>query len=147
MDPRLLEYYNSELLHVRETAAEFAKEFPKIAGRLALEGAAECADPYVERLLEGFAFLAARIQLKIDAEFPTFTQHLLEMVFPGFLSPLPSMAMVRFEPDFAEAGLAAGLELPRGSLLRARPSSMFVNNLKSFEPSVSSDAVAADPRA
>jgi len=124
MDPRLLEYYNSELLHVRETAAEFAKEFPKIAGRLALEGAAECADPYVERLLEGFAFLAARIQLKIDAEFPTFTQHLLEMVFPGFLSPLPSMAMVRFEPDFAEAGLAAGLELPRGSLLRARPSSM-----------------------
>jgi type VI secretion system protein ImpG len=124
MDPRLLDYYNSELLHVRETAAEFAKEFPKIAGRLALEGAAECADPYVERLLEGFAFLAARIQLKIDAEFPTFTQHLLEMVFPGFLSPLPSMAMVRFEPDFAEAGLAGGLELPRGRLLRARSSSM-----------------------
>ena len=124
MDPRLLDYYNSELLHVRETAAEFAKEFPKIAGRLALEGAAECADPYVERLLEGFAFLAARIQLKIDAEFPTFTQHLLEMVFPGFLSPLPAMAMVRFEPDFAEAGLAGGLEVPRGSLLRARPSSM-----------------------
>jgi type VI secretion system protein ImpG len=124
MDPRLLEYYNSELLHVRETAAEFAKEFPKIAGRLALEGSAECADPYVERLLEGFAFLAARIQLKIDAEFPTFTQHLLEMVFPGFLSPLPAMAMVRFEPDLAEAGLAEGLELPRGALLRARPSSM-----------------------
>jgi type VI secretion system protein ImpG len=124
MDPRLLEYYNNELLHVRESAAEFAKEFPKIAGRLALEGAAECSDPYVERLLEGFAFLAARVQLKIDSEFPTFTQHLLEMVFPGFLAPLPSMAMARLEPDLAEAGLAGGLELPRGSLLRARPSSM-----------------------
>ena len=123
MDPRLLDYYNSELLHVRETAAEFAKEFPKIAGRLALEGVAECADPYVERLLEGFAFLAARVQLKIDSEFPTFTQHLLEMVFPGFLAPAPSMAMVRFEPDLAETGLAQGLELPRGSVLRARPSS------------------------
>jgi type VI secretion system protein ImpG len=123
MDPRLLDYYNSELLHVRETAAEFAKEFPKIAGRLALEGVAECADPYVERLLEGFAFLAARVQLKIDSEFPTFTQQLLEMVFPGFLAPVPAMAMARFEPDLTEAGLAQGLELPRGSLLRARPSS------------------------
>ena len=88
MDPRLLEYYNSELLHVRESAAEFAREFPKIAGRLAIEGV-DCADPYVERLLEGFAFLAARVQLKIDAEFPTFTQHLMEMVVPGFLAPVP----------------------------------------------------------
>ncbi len=122
MDPRLLDYYNNELLHVRETAAEFAKEFPKIAGRLALEGL-DCADPYVERLLEGFAFLAARVQLKIDSEFPTFSQHLLEMVFPGFLAPAPAMAMVRFEPDLAEGGLAQGLEVPRGSVLRARPSS------------------------
>jgi type VI secretion system protein ImpG len=123
MDPRLLDYYNSELLHLRETAAEFAKEFPKIAGRLALEGV-DCADPYVERLLEGFAFLAARVQLKIDSEFPTFTQHLMEMVFPGFLAPAPSMAMVRFEPDLAEGGLAQGLEVPRGSILRARPSTV-----------------------
>ena len=115
MDPRLLDYYNNELLHVRETAAEFAREFPKIAGRLALEGAAECADPYVERLLEGFAFLAARVQLKIDAEFPTFAQHLLEMVYPGFLAPVPSMAMVRFEPELGDGGLAQGYEVPRGS--------------------------------
>src|SRR5205807_9085780 len=122
MDPRLLDYYNNELLHVRETAAEFAKEFPKIAGRLALEGL-DCADPYVERLLEGFAFLAARVQLKIDSEFPTFSQHLLEMGFPGFLAPVPAMAMVRFEPDLGEGGLAQGLEVPRGSVLRARPSS------------------------
>ena len=121
MDPRLLEYYNSELLHVRESAAEFAREFPKIAGRLGLEGV-ECADPYVERLLEGFAFLAARVQLKIDSEFPTFTQHLMEMVVPGFLAPVPSMAMVRFEPDLGEGGLAQGIEVPRGSVLRARPS-------------------------
>jgi type VI secretion system protein ImpG len=124
MDPRLLDYYNNELLHVRETAAEFAREFPKIAGRLALEGAAECADPYVERLLEGFAFLAARVQLKIDAEFPTFAQHLLEMVYPGFLAPVPSMAMVRFEPELGDGGLAQGYEVPRGSVLRARPSAL-----------------------
>jgi type VI secretion system protein ImpG len=75
----MLRYYERELQHVREMGAEFAREFPKIAGRLGLEGF-ECADPYVERLLESFAFMAARVQLKLDSEFTTFTQHLLELV-------------------------------------------------------------------
>ena len=74
--------------------AEFAREFPKIAGRLGIEGT-DVADPYVERLLEGFAFLAARVQLKIDAEYPTFTQNLTELVYPDYLAPLPSMAGVQ----------------------------------------------------
>ena len=69
MDRRLLRYYNEELRHLRTTAGDFAREFPKIAGRLSLDEFA-CGDPYVERLLEGFAFLAARVQLKLDAEFP-----------------------------------------------------------------------------
>jgi type VI secretion system protein ImpG len=95
MDPRLLEYYNRELQHLRELGGEFAREFPKIAGRLGLEGF-ECADPYVERLLEGFSFLAGRVQLKMDAEFPRFTQHLLEIVYPHYLAPTPSMLVARF---------------------------------------------------
>jgi type VI secretion system protein ImpG len=118
MDPRLLTYYNRELQHLREVGAEFATEFPKVAGRLGLE-AFECADPYVERLLEGFAFLAARVQLKIDAEFPRFTQHLLELVFPHYLAPLPSMAVVQLQPKLSEGSLAAGLKVPRGSALRS----------------------------
>ena len=69
MDPRLLRYYNQELRYLREMGGEFAREFPKIAGRLGMEGM-EVADPYVERLIEGCAFLAARVQLKQDAEFP-----------------------------------------------------------------------------
>ena len=120
MDRRLLDYYNRELQHVREVGAEFAREFPKIAGRLELEGF-ECADPYVERLLEGFAFLAARVQLKIDAEFPRFTQHLLETIYPGYLAPIPSMAMVQFQPDPSEGSLMAGVPVPRGSALRSVP--------------------------
>jgi len=118
MDPRLLKYYNRELQYMREMGGEFAQEFPKIAGRLGLEGF-ECADPYVERLLEGFAFLAARVQLKLDAEFPRFTQHLLEAVYPHYLAPTPSMAVVRFQPDLTEGGLAEGFSLPRGSVLRS----------------------------
>ena len=111
MDPRMLAYYNRELQHVREMGAEFARRYPKIAGRLALEEF-ECADPYVERLLEGLAFLAARVQLKLDAQFPEFTQHLLEIVYPHYLSPTPSMAVVRFVPDYNEGALAKGLTRP-----------------------------------
>ncbi|MEJ2387073.1 MAG: type VI secretion system baseplate subunit TssF [Chromatiaceae bacterium] len=118
MDPRLLGYYNQELQFIREMGAEFARDFPKIAGRLGLEEF-ECADPYVERLLEGFAFLAARVQLKLDAEFPTFTQHLLETVYPHYLAPIPSMAVVQFEPDLTSGDLAAGFVIPRGTALRS----------------------------
>ena len=92
MDPNLLRHYNEELTHLREVAGEFAQEFPKIAARLSLDGL-EVTDPYVERLLEGFAFLAARIQLKIDAEHPRFIQHLLETV--AQLRLLPAVAPAR----------------------------------------------------
>ncbi len=118
MDPRLLSYYNRELQHVREMGGEFALAFPKIAGRLGLEGF-ECADPYVERLLEGFAFMAARVQLKIDAEFPRFTQHLLEMVYPHYLAPTPSMTVVQLQPDHTEGSLAEGVVVPRDTSLRS----------------------------
>jgi type VI secretion system protein ImpG len=117
MDPRFYDYFNTELFHLRESAADFARDFPKIASRLSLDGM-ECADPYVERLLEGFAFLAARVQLKLDAEFPTFVQHLTEVVYPDYLAPVPSMAIARFDPDFQDSGLKKGVTIPRESALR-----------------------------
>jgi len=116
MDPRLLQYYNLELQHLRETGAEFAQQFPKIAARLGMHGL-EVADPYVERLLEGVAFLAARVQLKIDAEFPRFTQALLEIVYPHFLAPTPSMLVAQLEADTNDPNVAAGPTVPRGSTL------------------------------
>ena len=118
MDPRLLEYYNRELQFVREMGAEFSRTYPRIAARLGMEGI-ECADPYVERLLEGFAFLTARVQLKLDARHPDFTQHLLEMVYPHFLSPTPSCAIVELAPDMKEGGVLGGHLVKRDSSLRA----------------------------
>ncbi len=118
MDPRLLKYYNHELQHIREMAGEFALEYPKIAGRLGLDSF-ECADPYVERLLEGFAYLSARVQLKVDAEFPRFTQHLLEMIYPHYLSPTPSMAVVQLQPDLMEGSLNEGFLIPKETSLRS----------------------------
>lgn len=119
MDPRLLRYYNQELQHLREMGAEFAKSFPKIAARLGIDGI-EVADPYVERLLEGFAFLASRVQLKIDAEFPRFTQRLLEIVYPNYLAPMPSMLMAQFRPDLNDGNLAPGFRIARGSMMRSQ---------------------------
>ncbi|QPK63337.1 type VI secretion system baseplate subunit TssF [Methylomonas sp. LL1] len=119
MDPRLLKYYNRELQHVREVGAEFASEFPKIAARLGLD-TFECSDPYVERLFEGFAFMAARVQLKVDSEFPNFTQSLLEIVYPHYLASTPSMTVVEFKPDLTEESLAEGFTIPKGSSLRSQ---------------------------
>lgn len=118
MDSRLLRCYERELQFIREMGAEFAREFPKVAGRLSLDGV-DCADPYVERLLEGFAFLSARVQVKLDARFPRFTQHLLEMVYPHYLAPTPSMAVVQFGPDHGQGTLASGFTVPRGTALRS----------------------------
>ena len=118
MDPRLLRLYESELAYLREMGGEFARQFPKVAARLDL-GSLEVADPYVERLLEGFAFLTARIQLKMEAEFPTFTQSLLQMVYPHYLAPTPAMAVVQVRPDAALRGMPQGVVLPAGTELRS----------------------------
>ena len=119
MDPRLLNLYEQELRYFRESSGEFARAFPKIAHRLGIEGQ-EVADPYVERLIEATAFLSARVGLKLDAEFPRFTGHLLDIVYPHFMAPTPSMAVVACTPELDDANLANGPTLPRGAGLRAR---------------------------
>lgn len=120
MDRRFLDLYNRELAHLRVMGAEFARHFPKIAGRLGgLDEFQACQDPFVERLLEGFAFLAARVQLKLNAEFPRFTQSLIETIYPHYLAPTPSMCIVQFKPEFDEKGLAEGFPIPRGCSLNS----------------------------
>ncbi len=118
MHPEMLKYYEKELQFVRGMGKEFAERYPGVAERLDL-GGFECADPYVERLLEGFAFLSARIQLKLDAEFPKFSQNLLDMVYPHYLSPIPSMAIMNFEPDLEGGVTEEGFKIPRGTRLRS----------------------------
>jgi type VI secretion system protein ImpG len=118
MDPRLLRLYEQELAFIREMGAEFAAENPKIASRLTLANL-EVPDPYVERLLEGFAFLTARVQLKLEAEFPTFTQSMLQMVYPHYLAPTPAMAVVQIKPDSALRAMPQGVVLPAQTELRS----------------------------
>lgn len=119
MDTRLLKHYESELRYIREMGSEFAASYPKIAARLGMEGF-EVADPYVERLLEGFAFLAARVQLELELQYPTFTSNLLEIVYPHYLSPTPSMMVVELTPDPGQLNAVEGHAIPRHTNLRSR---------------------------
>jgi type VI secretion system protein ImpG len=122
MDPRLLRYYNQELRYLREMGGEFAKEFPKIASRLGMDSL-EVSDPYVERLLEGCAFLAARVQLKQDAEFPRLSHRLLELIYPNLLAPLPSMLVAQVEPERSDPNLLNAPRIARNAPLLAAPAS------------------------
>src|SRR5512133_3570046 len=90
----LLTYYERELTFVRRMASEFAEKYPKVAGRLLLEPG-RCEDPHVERLIEAFSLLAARIHLKLDDEFPEITESLLHILAPHYLAPIPSTAIVQ----------------------------------------------------
>jgi type VI secretion system protein ImpG len=118
MDPRLLNFYEQELRYFRESSVEFAKQFPKIAGRLGIDSA-EIADPYVERLIEATAFLSARVGLKLSSEYPHFTQNFLEIAYPNYLAPTPSMMVVQLSPDLLDPNLAKGVTVKRGSVVKA----------------------------
>ncbi len=119
MDTRLMKHYEAELMYLRDMGAEFAAAYPKIAARLGMEGV-EVLDPYVERLLEGVAFLSARVQLELELQYPAFTSNLLEIVYPHYLAPTPSMMIAAFAPDTANAAVKDGYVVRRHSVLRSR---------------------------
>lgn len=118
MDTRLLRHYESELTYLREMGAEFAQSYPKVAARLGIDGV-EVLDPYVERLLEGSAFLSARVQLELELQYPNFTSHLLEIIYPHYLAPTPSMMVAAMVPDMANPALKDGFLVPRHTMLRS----------------------------
>jgi len=115
----LLLYYERELTFLRDMGAEFAQKYPKIASRLVME-ADKCEDPHVERMLEGFAFLAARVHLKIDDEFPEITEALLNILYPHYMRPVPSMSIVEFQVDSEQVNPETGLRIERDSVLNSR---------------------------
>lgn len=119
MRDELLWYYERELGYLRRLGAEYAQRYPKVAGRLQLEPT-KCEDPHVERLLEGFAFLAARIHLKLDDDVSQVAESLLSIVAPQLVRPVPSLSIAEFVADPERATMPEGVTVPRGTLLRTR---------------------------
>lgn len=108
----LLTYYHAELDYLRRSGAEFAKMHPRAAARLEL-GPEECPDPHVERLIESFAFLTGRIHRALDEELPDVASAMLDVLYPHFLRPVPSMTIARFEPDPTQGKASAGHVIAR----------------------------------
>jgi type VI secretion system protein ImpG len=119
MDPRLLEYYTSELRYLRATAAEFGAAHLKIARRLGMQ-AGGIGDPYVERQVQSSAFVSARAQMRFDGEFPRFTQAPLSCVYPNYLSPTPYVAVARFFPGGKVGDLVSGHRMVRDTLAASK---------------------------
>lgn len=111
----LRERFREELNFLRLQGREFARHNPQLARFLG----EQANDPDVERLLEGFAFLTARLRLKLEDDFEELTHSLLQLLWPNYLRPLPSVAIVRFDP--IDRGITEPKTLPVGLELRSRP--------------------------
>jgi type VI secretion system protein ImpG len=123
MAPRheeLFTLYEEELTFIRQMGQEFADLHPEVAGRLKLQGAERSPDPHVERLIESFALLAARVRLKLEDEFPEITESLLQVVYPHYLAPVPSMSIAQFELDPDQGRISSGYEIKRHQPLLSR---------------------------
>lgn len=116
----MLPWYERELSVLKDAAARFADQHPKIASRLSL-GSDAVSDPHVERLLQGVAFLNARLHKRLDDDYPELSAGLLELLYPHYLRPTPSLSIVEMRLDAAQAGLTAGHAVPRGTMLEAEP--------------------------
>ncbi|MBW1863676.1 MAG: type VI secretion system baseplate subunit TssF, partial [Deltaproteobacteria bacterium] len=112
----ILEYYKRELAYLRRMGTAFAEQYPKVAGRLEL-GIDQCPDPHIERLIEAFAFLTARIQFNIESEFPQISTAFLGILYPHFLNPTPSMGVARLEVDPDQGKLTTGHLIPKHTQL------------------------------
>ncbi|MCP4248521.1 MAG: type VI secretion system baseplate subunit TssF [bacterium] len=108
-------YYQDELRYLREVGPEFARANPEIARFLGDRG----ADPDVERILEGVAFLCGRIRQKLDDELPELTASMMALLWPHYLRPIPSMTILELLPEIE--GMQAPLVVPAGSEFASVP--------------------------
>jgi len=117
---QLLPYYEKELTYLRELSGEFSSRYPKIAQRLSLEGD-QCEDPHVERLIEAFAFMTARIHRRLDDEYPEITEAFLQTLYPHYIQPIPSITILSMEMDMNKPALTSSYKIPRNQMVMTSP--------------------------
>jgi type VI secretion system protein ImpG len=114
---KLLPYYEAELQRLKESAEPFSERYPAVAGRLML-GVDDAQDPHVERLIQSFALIAARIHKRIDDDLPLITESLLDVLYPHYLRPFPSCSIARIQRSMKEEEVK---HYARGTALQTRP--------------------------
>nr|WP_315202693.1 type VI secretion system baseplate subunit TssF [uncultured Albidiferax sp.] len=115
----LLPYYERELVFLRRYSREFSERYPKIAGGLLMAGEV-CEDPHIERMIQSFALLSARVSKRIDDDYPEFTEALLEVLYPHYLRPFPSCSIVHLDQGSSATQITAPIKVPRGTVWETR---------------------------
>ncbi len=111
-------YFEEEMRYLHEAGKLFAERHPEQARFLNIDSVSD-RDPYVERLFEGFAFLTGRIRERLDDEMPEYTESLISLLYPHYLKPVPSFAMLAFKP---RPGAVQGASvLKRGTEVQSDP--------------------------
>jgi type VI secretion system protein ImpG len=107
-------YFQQELSHLKDMGAEFSEAHPALAPMLG----GPTADPDVERLLEGVAFLTALLRQKLDDEFPEVIHELIQLIWPHYLRPVPSTTIIAFTP---KPTLKQSITIPAGIHIASVP--------------------------
>ncbi|ECG5958389.1 type VI secretion system baseplate subunit TssF [Salmonella enterica subsp. enterica serovar Baguida] len=103
-------YYREELDYLRQLGKLLARDKPYLSRFLAeKEG-----DPDVERLMEASAFLAGGVRQKLEDAFPEFTHGIIRMLWPNYLRPVPSMSVIKYQP---EGNIKAPVQVLRDELV------------------------------
>lgn len=115
----LLPFYERELGFLRRYSREFSERYPKIAGDLLMAGEV-CEDPHIERMIQSFALMSARVSKRLEDDFPEFTEALLEVLYPHYLRPFPSCSIARFDYASTSGQLTGAQTIDRGTELVTR---------------------------
>lgn len=115
----LLPYYEQELGFLRRYSKEFADKYPKVAGRLMMSGEVS-EDPHIERMIQSFALLSARVSKRLDDDYPQFTESLFEVLYPHYLKPFPSCSIAKLDSGLSSTQLTGTNVIPRGTAFKSK---------------------------
>ncbi|WP_175721200.1 type VI secretion system baseplate subunit TssF [Burkholderia anthina] len=113
----LLPHYEYEVGLLLRGLTEFTQRYPKIGARLGIGNGH--GDLHVDRMIQTFALLAARIDVKLEDSYPEFTEALLETLYPQYLRTVPACAIAQFDPSALFNQLTTPLTVTRGTSLDA----------------------------
>src|SRR5262249_55432814 len=119
MNDEFLRYYLDEIGHLRRMGREFGRQYPKVAARLELADGTS-SDPHVDRLIESFAFLTARLERRLDLDLPEASATLLGILYPNLVNPVPPLSIARFQVDPTQGQMTTARVIPRHTRLFAQ---------------------------
>jgi len=109
--PTLIDHFQREMTALRDLAASYTENHPNQASLVS-------GDPGVGRTFEGFAFLIAKLRLKLDDDNPEIIHDLIDALQPNYLRPVPATTIIVFTP---KPNCRTSQVIPVGTELKSIP--------------------------